>query len=101
MPFVKVGSLSALSPGAVLEATQGEDHYAICNVDGRIHALAGTCPHRGGPLGQVAVNGSNLTCPWHAWEFDCRTGAHDHNPAVQVATFPVQIVGDEVLIDIP
>jgi nitrite reductase/ring-hydroxylating ferredoxin subunit len=98
---VKVGSVAQLVPGSVMEASVGEDRYAICNVAGRIHALAGICPHRGGPLGQGALNGVNLTCPYHAWEFDCRTGAHDFNPAVVVRTFPVQIVDDEILIDIP
>ena len=101
MAFVKVASVSQLAPGSVLEATVGQNQYAICNVEGSIHALSGTCPHSGGPLGQGAVNGASLTCPWHAWEFDCRTGAHDYNPAVRVATFPVRIVGDEILVDIP
>jgi nitrite reductase (NADH) small subunit len=101
MAYVRVGSLSRLAPGSVMEVSAGEDRYAICNVDGRIHALAGTCPHRGGPLGQGAMNGGNLTCPWHAWEFDCRTGAHDYNPAVKLATFPVQIAGDDILIELP
>ena len=68
---------------------------------GLLSQLTGTCPHHGGPLGQGAVNGSSLTCPWHAWEFDCRTGEHDYNPAVRVATYPVQVIGDEILIDIP
>jgi nitrite reductase (NADH) small subunit len=101
MALVKVGLVSTLAPGSVLEATLGEDYYAICNVDGRIYALAGNCPHSGGPLGQGALNGSTLSCPWHAWEFDCRTGAHDRNPLALVATFPVQVVGDEILIEIP
>ena len=101
MAFVKVGTLSRLAAGSVTEASIGREHYAICNVDGRIHALAGTCPHRGGPLGQGAVNGASLTCPWHAWEFDCSTGANDYNPEVKIATFTVQISGDDILIDIP
>ena len=101
MAFVKVGSVSRLAPGAVMEASVGAAYYAICNVEGSIHVLTGTCPHRGGPLGQGAINGANLTCPWHAWEFDCRTGEHDYNPAVKIATFPVQVSGDDILIDIP
>src|SRR6476646_2809117 len=101
MPFVKVGSVSRLAPGSVMEASVTGNFYAICNVDGRIHAVSGDCPHRGGPLGQGALHGSSLTCPWHAWEFDCRTGAHDYNPDVKVSTFPVQVLGDDSLIDIP
>src|SRR5262249_7357825 len=50
MAFVRVASLSRLAAGSVVEASIGDERYAICNVDGRIHALAGTCPHRGGPL---------------------------------------------------
>ena len=101
MAFVKVASLSKVSLGTVIEAALGEERYAICNVDGRIHALAGTCPHRGGPLGQGAIHGAILTCPWHAWEFDCRTGVHDYNPAVKIPVFAVEISGEDVLIDIP
>ncbi len=101
MALVKVGALSQLPAGSVIEASIGDDRYAICNIEGRIHALAGTCPHRGGPLGQGAVNGALLTCPWHAWEFDCRTGENDYNPAVKIATYQAQISGDDILIDIP
>src|SRR5438045_3069400 len=101
MALVKVGLLSLLPRGAVMEASIGEDRYAICNLEGQIHALAGTCPHRGGPLGQGAINGAHLTCPWHAWEFDCRTGVNDYDPAVIVPTYPVQVSGDDILIDIP
>jgi nitrite reductase (NADH) small subunit len=101
MAFIRVGSLSRLAPGSVMEASVGDERYAICNVDGRIHALAGVCPHRGGPLGQGAVNGRLLTCPWHAWEFDCLTGANDYDPNVKVATFPVRVAGDDILIDTP
>jgi nitrite reductase (NADH) small subunit len=101
MAWVSVATLSQLAPGSVIEAACGDGLYAICNVDGRIHALSGICPHRGGPLGQGAVNGGSVTCPWHAWEFDCLTGAHDYNPSVRVPTFPVRIDGDSILIDIP
>ena len=95
---MKVGLLSQLTPGSVFEATRGEERYAICNVEGRIHALSGTCPHHGGPLGQGAVNGSSLTCPWHAWEFDCRLEIDD---GLQPSKFPVKLDGDDILIDVP
>jgi len=101
MAFVKVGSLSVLPPGSVMEVHVGDGTYAVCNAGGEIHALDGICPHAGGPLGQGALHGTTLVCPWHAWEFDCRTGEHDYNPAVRVATYPVQVIGDEILIDIP
>jgi nitrite reductase/ring-hydroxylating ferredoxin subunit len=42
-----------------------------------------------------------LVCPWHAWEFDCRTGAPDVDPDYQIPKFPVKVEGDDILIDVP
>jgi nitrite reductase/ring-hydroxylating ferredoxin subunit len=101
MPLVKVGSLSRLPPGSVMEARVNGDVYAICNVAGELHALDGICPHACGPLGQGALHGHTLVCPWHAWEYDCRTGVNDFDEDVRVATFPVKLDGDDILIEIP
>ena len=98
MAFVKVGSLSKLSPGSVMEALVGDGTYAICNAGGEIYALDGICPHSGGPLGQGALHGTTLVCPWHAWEFDCRAQVDD---GLHPAQFPVKVVDDDILIDVP
>ncbi len=106
MSFVRVGSLSKLPPGSVMEALVGDGTYAVCNAGGEIHALDGICPHAGGPLGQGALHGTTLVCPWHAWEFDCRaqikdSGANEMDDGFLVAKFPVKIEGDDILIDVP
>ena len=104
MAFVKVGSLSKLPPGSVMEALVGDGTYAICNVGGEghaeVHALDGICPHSGGPLGQGALHGTTLVCPWHAWEFDCRAQVETEDD-LHPAKFPVKIDGDDILIDVP
>ena len=79
----------------------GGKPYAICHVDGEVHALEGTCAHKAGPLGQGALHGHMVVCPWHAWEFDCRTGENDRSPDVKVANVPVKVEGDDILIDVP
>jgi nitrite reductase/ring-hydroxylating ferredoxin subunit len=99
MAFVKVGSLSKLPPGSVMEALVGDGTYAICNAGGEVHAVDGICPHSGGPLGQGALHGTTLVCPWHAWEFDCRDNEMDDG--FTIAKFPVKIQGDDILIDVP
>jgi nitrite reductase/ring-hydroxylating ferredoxin subunit len=101
MPLVKVASLSSLAPGSVTEVQAGGANYAICNVDGRVYALGGDCLHLGGPLGHGAMNGHHVVCPWHLWEFDCRTGAYDRSPEHRVPTYPVTLQGDDILLDIP
>lgn len=43
------------------------------------HALDTVCPHKGGPLGEGAIECEpsgrcTVTCGWHGWEYDIRTG---------------------------
>jgi len=101
MSLVKVASLSQLPPDSIKEVTVGEETYALCNVGGRVTALSGTCLHRGGPLGQGTLDGNYVVCPWHAWEWDVQTGANDMDPSQKVATFPVSVEGDDILLDLP
>jgi len=101
MALVKVASVSDLHEGALIEVMIGNEPYAVCNASGELHAMQGVCPHRGGPLGQGALNGNMVTCPWHAWEFDCRTGQNDYDPAVKIAKYDVKISGDDVFLDLP
>jgi nitrite reductase (NADH) small subunit len=99
MAFVKVGSLDALPPGSVAQAEVGDGLYALCNVNGQVYALDGTCPHAGGPLGEGVLQGCMLVCPWHGFEFDCRTGENDMDPGMTVGRFEVRFEGDDILID--
>ena len=99
MPFVRVGSLARLGPGEVMEAVVNGRPVAVCNSEGELYAVDGTCPHAGGPLGHGALHGHTLVCPYHAWEFDCRTGENDFDPAVRVAQYPVRTEGDDILVD--
>lgn len=101
MPFVKVGNLSSLAPGQVMEVNVAGKPYAVCNLSGELHALDGTCPHRGGPLGQGVLQQDILVCPWHAWEYDCRSGENTWDSSTKVQKFPVKADGDDILIDLP
>jgi nitrite reductase/ring-hydroxylating ferredoxin subunit len=76
----------------------GDRIVALYNVDGRLHALDGVCPHQGGPLGKGALRGCVVTCPWHGWQFDVRTGQHLTNRSVQHFTFPVKVEGRDILV---
>jgi nitrite reductase/ring-hydroxylating ferredoxin subunit len=99
--FIPVGKLSALAPDTVLEVMVGEQPYAICNVGGVITALNGVCLHRGGPLGQGQIHDGHVVCPYHMWEFDCRTGANGFDPTKGVATYEVKVEGDDILLQVP
>ena len=95
---LKAALTGDLPPGsAKLITLQGVD-VALFNAGGKFCAIDNTCAHRGGPLSDGSLNGTAVTCPWHAWEFDVTTGACLTNPAAKVRSYPVQVQGDDLLV---
>ena len=86
---VRVAGTGEINPGEgrVVEA-EGRS-IAVFNVDGRYYAIDNSCPHRGGPLGEGDLDGTVVSCPWHAWRWNVTTGANTNNPAVKVACYAV------------
>jgi nitrite reductase/ring-hydroxylating ferredoxin subunit len=39
-------------------------------------------------------------CPWHGWEFDCRTGENDYDASIRVETFAVRVDGNDIFIEV-
>jgi nitrite reductase (NADH) small subunit len=99
MARVKVASVDSVRSDSVIEVMVGDTPYAVCNVGGKVTALLGICPHRGGPLGQGAIHGQNVVCPWHAWEWNCATGENDMDPTKKVATCKVDVVGGDIFLE--
>lgn len=73
---------------------------AIFNVAGSVFALDGICPHQGGPLGQGALTGCIVTCPWHGWQFDVATGQHQTSQSLVHPKFPAKIAGDDIYVNL-
>ena len=73
---------------------------ALFRVEGRCYAIANACPHRGGPLGEGVLEGFVVTCPWHGWAWDLRTGQNVRQPNSKVACFPVNVENGEVLVQL-
>jgi nitrite reductase (NADH) small subunit len=85
-------------PGEAKEIPVGGRVICVANVDGTVSAIDNVCLHRGGPLGQGVIENGKLVCPWHAWQWDPKTGEAAHNPAARVAVYPIKIEGDDVYV---
>lgn len=68
--------------------------------DDQVFALEDRCPHKGGPLSEGIVHGTQVTCPLHAWVFDLATGEAQGTDDGSVRTFPARTEGGRVLLDI-
>jgi len=96
-----VGKAQDVTPGQGKVVEAGDKTLAVFNVDGRLYAIDNTCPHRGGPLGDGDLDGTLVSCPWHAWRWDVTTGANTNNPAVRVGCYPVTVEGADLVVEVP
>ena len=67
--------LAALDADGRAVVEEDGHEIAVFLVEGRVHALANTCPHEGNPLVEGDLLGPTLTCAYHNWRFDLETGA--------------------------
>ena len=100
--LVKVATLSGLPPGTGRQLHVEDRVVAIFNVGGTVHAIGGSCTHRGGPLGEGRLDASIVTCPWHGSRFDVTTGAVLNPPAVRNAeVYRVSVDADTIVVELP
>jgi len=96
----------------------GGRDIVIFNINGEFFALSDTCPHKGGSLSrgrltgavtssvpgtyQYSRPGEIIRCPWHAWEFDVRTGRSWCDPQrVRLMNYAVSVETGAKLVEGP
>ncbi len=100
MPLVKVANVSDLKDGQAKAVIANGQAIALYNVNGKFYATTGTCPHRGGSLGEGYLEGEVITCPLHGWKFDVKTGTMVTMPTVKIETHNVVVQGNDVMIEV-
>jgi len=72
----------------------------LINIKGQIFACESECPHQGAPLASAIVKDGHISCPRHGYRFDLTSGGCKDNPAYTLQVFPVQIQGDDIMVDL-
>jgi nitrite reductase (NADH) small subunit len=96
--YVRVAATTDVPPGTGLVAEVNGQALAVFNVNGTFYAIDNTCVHRGGPLGEGELEDDIVTCPWHAWQYNVRTGVSTTNPSASVKTYQVKVEGSDVKV---
>ena len=99
MAFLRAARKDEIPAGSIREFQVDGKTLAIANVDGKFFAIDNTCLHRGGPLGQGALSGKVVTCPWHGWQYDVTSGKVVQNPAAGVACYALEVRGEDIFAD--
>ena len=99
--FVKVATVGQIAPGEGKAVEAGGKTIALFNIDGTFYAIDDTCTHRGGPLSEGMVEGTEVTCPWHGAVFDITSGVVLGSPAPRdVARYPIRINGEDIEVEV-
>jgi nitrite reductase (NADH) small subunit len=61
--FVTVATTDELAPGGTKQVQVDEKTLALFNLAGTYYAIDDTCPHRGGPLSEGAIEGEQVPAP--------------------------------------
>ena len=104
MTFTRACGVADVPSGSALavdvEAPSGNT-VAVVHAGDDWYAVEDECSHAAIPLSEGDVEGCEIECWLHGSRFDLRTGKPTGPPASEpVAIYPVQIDGDDVLVDV-
>jgi 3-phenylpropionate/trans-cinnamate dioxygenase ferredoxin component len=65
-----------------------------------VYVIDNSCPHASGNLSGGPLVGTVVTCPWHDWDFDLRTGVCVHSDLARVERYPARVQEGFVYADL-
>jgi len=98
--WIRVANIEQCPDGSAMELIAEDRIVALFHVGDKFYAMDGICPHQGGPLGEGELQGCIVTCPWHGWQYDVRTGQHQSIASLVHRTYPVKVEGSDIYVDI-
>ncbi len=102
LSFVKVGSRHDLPVGRSKTVWVNGRAIALFNVEGEICATSDGCPHEGVSLGSGGdLEGPVVTCGYHFWSFDVRTGESVDGMDERLQRYRVRLEGDDIFVQAP
>ncbi|MBF4162026.1 non-heme iron oxygenase ferredoxin subunit [Nocardioides acrostichi] len=100
MSFQRACALAEVPDDEPLAVEVEEYTVAVVRDGDEVFALQDLCSHAAVALSEGEVEGGRVECWLHGSCFDVRTGKPSGLPATEpVATFPVDVRGDDVFID--
>jgi len=68
--------------------------------DGKVFAVDGRCPHKGGPLADGMLIGEQVVCPLHAFRFHGTSGDCEQPGVCSISAYLAEVRDGEVFVTI-
>ncbi len=92
--WVDAGNPVTIPEGrARIIALPSGDKVAIFRHEGALSAIGNACAHQNGPLGEGRILDCLVTCPWHGFQYDVRTGRSPAPFTEKIPTYGLRIEG--------
>lgn len=96
-----MGPDEAFPEGRGQRVRVGRDLVAVIRHGGELYAIQDACPHMGASLADGSVHAGRVSCFWHHWTFDLKTGQGDGRDWACARTYEVKVENGEVWIRVP
>lgn len=97
--FRRAAKLSELGEDDILPVDLDGTEIVVYRSGEQVLACQRYCPHQHADLSEGLVSSGFLICSSHGWRFDAQSGVHEMSPQTCLATYAVQLVGDEIHVD--
>ena len=98
--WVEVAPAADIAEGrAKIAILPGGDRVAVFRHEGMLSAISNACAHQNGPLGEGRILDCLVTCPWHGFQYDVRTGRSPAPFTETVPTYRVKLDDGTVFVD--
>lgn len=68
--------------------------------DGGFRAIEMSCKHQNADLSGGCIQGDEVTCPWHGWKYNIRTGACLWGGETALRPYRVKVEGEDLYLSI-
>lgn len=99
MKALPIASLDELTDRVPAHALVANVDLVVIRYDDSVSVLYGRCAHRGALMSDGYVDGDNLICGLHGWDYRLDTGISEYDNSETLPKFESWVEGGRVFVD--
>jgi glutamate synthase domain-containing protein 2 len=99
MKAIPIFSLRDLKDRVPAHALVAGVDLVVTRYDNEVSVLYGRCAHRGALMSDGHIDGENIICGLHGWDYRLDTGVSEYDNSETLPKFNSWLEGDEVFVD--